>query len=53
MHVAYRVYLDDSDTVTEKISLTANPDFNHKKVFNFAPATRQVSSTKAFESRFF
>ena len=27
---------------TEKISLTANPDFNHKKQFSFNPATRQL-----------
>ena len=46
MHVAYRVYLDDQETMTEKISLTANPDFNHKKVFNFAPATRQVKKVQ-------
>ena len=30
------------DSSTEKISLTANPDFNHKKQFDFNPATRQL-----------
>ena len=30
------------DVCTEKISLTANPDFNHKKQFSFNPATRQL-----------
>ena len=30
------------DSGTEKISLTANPDFNHKKQFDFNPATRQL-----------
>ena len=28
------------DSATEKISLTANPDYNHKKQFDFNPATR-------------
>ena len=28
--------------MTEKISLTANPDYNHKKQFDFNPATRFV-----------
>lgn len=38
----YKVYLDEKDTETDKISLTANPDFQHKKIFKFKPATRQV-----------
>ena len=29
--------------MTEKISLTANPDYNHKKQFDFNPATRFVN----------
>ena len=36
------MYLDDTDTETDKISLTANPDFDHKKIFSFNPATRQL-----------
>ena len=32
--------------MTEKISLTANPDYNHKKQFDFNPATRFVNRTQ-------
>jgi len=42
VHCKYSVYLDSTDVETEKISLTANPDFNHKKQFSFNPATRQL-----------
>jgi len=42
VHCKYRVYLEEEDTLTEKISLTSNPDFNHRKQFSFAPATRQL-----------
>ena len=42
MHCRYRIYLDEQDTESDKISLTANPDFNHKKLFKFKPATRQL-----------
>ena len=42
MHCRYRVYLDEKDSETDKISLTANPDFEHNKLFKFKPATRQV-----------
>ena len=58
VYCKYKVYLDEKVTSlimkiiflnssiqeshTEKISLTANPDFNHKKQFDFNPATRQL-----------
>lgn len=42
VHCTYRVYLDEKDKETEKISLTANPDFNHVQLFKFKPATKQV-----------
>ncbi len=42
MHCKYRVYLEEDDHVTEKISLTSNPDFNHGKVFKYKPVTRQL-----------
>ena len=42
VHCRYRIYLDEQDTESDKISLTANPDFNHKKLFKFKPATRQL-----------
>ncbi|GIY76501.1 kinesin-like protein KIF28P [Caerostris darwini] len=38
----YRVYLDETDTVTETVSDTSNPDFHHQKMFSFTPVTRQV-----------
>jgi len=42
VYCKYKVYLDEKESVTEKISLTANPDYNHKKQFDFNPATRQL-----------
>ena len=42
VHCKYRVYLDEETHSTEKISLTANPDFNHSKVFKFSTASRQL-----------
>ena len=42
VHCKYHIYLDDTDTITEKISLTSNPDFNHSKLFKFPTVTRQV-----------
>ncbi|XP_067130664.1 kinesin-like protein KIF28 isoform X2 [Centruroides vittatus] len=42
IHCRYRVYLDKEDTVTEVISDTSNPDFNHKKLFSFHPVTPQM-----------
>ena len=45
VHCQYRIYLDDTDSHTEKLSLTANPDFNHVKLFKFNPGTRQVDSS--------
>jgi len=42
VHCAYQVYLDEAETATDKISLTANPDFNHSKIFKFKPATKQL-----------
>lgn len=42
MHCKYKIYLNEKDTITTKISLTSNPDFNHKEIFKFSPATRQL-----------
>ena len=42
VHCRYRVYLDEADNETDKISLTANPDFKHSKLFKYDPATRQL-----------
>ena len=58
VYCKYKVYLDEKVTSlimkvnflnssiqeshTEKISLTANPDYNYKKQFDFNPATRQL-----------
>ena len=42
MHCKYRLYLEDEDTVTERISLTSNPDFNHTRLVKFNPVTKQV-----------
>ncbi|RWS14549.1 kinesin-like protein KIF28P, partial [Dinothrombium tinctorium] len=39
---AYKVFLDQVETRTEIISDTSNPDFNHKKMFSFTPATQQL-----------
>ena len=36
------MFVKTQESHTEKISLTANPDFNHKKQFDFNPATRQL-----------
>merc|ERR1711884_556939 len=42
VYCKYKVYLDEKENSTEKISLTANPDYNHKKQFDYSPATRQL-----------
>ena len=42
MHCKYRVYLDEKDQSTCKVSLTANPDFDDVQIFKFKPATRQL-----------
>ncbi|GFS78922.1 kinesin-like protein KIF28P [Nephila pilipes] len=38
----YKVYLDTEDNVTEVISDTSNPDFNHKKIFSFRRVTQSL-----------
>ncbi|XP_076324558.1 kinesin-like protein KIF28 isoform X2 [Tachypleus tridentatus] len=38
----YRVFLDEEDAVTEMITNTSNPDFNHQKKFSFKPVTQQL-----------
>ncbi|GFS57159.1 kinesin-like protein KIF28P [Trichonephila inaurata madagascariensis] len=38
----YKVYLDTEDNVTEVISDTSNPDFNHKKIFSFKRVTQSL-----------
>jgi kinesin family protein 1 len=42
VHCRYCMYLDEKPVCSSKISLTANPDFGHKQVFKFQPATRQL-----------
>lgn len=42
VYCKYTMYLDDEKTETEKISFTPNPEFNHKKLFSFYPATQQL-----------
>eukprot|EP00095_Tigriopus_kingsejongensis_P011917 maker-scaffold507_size152468-snap-gene-0.36 protein:Tk11917 transcript:maker-scaffold507_size152468-snap-gene-0.36-mRNA-1 annotation:"kinesin-like protein kif28p-like" len=42
VHCRYRVYLEDEATETERISLSANPDFGHIKMFAFKPVTQQL-----------
>ncbi|CAL1277290.1 unnamed protein product [Larinioides sclopetarius] len=39
----YKVYLDTEDNVTEVISDTSNPDFNHKKIFSFRRVTQSLT----------
>lgn len=38
----YRVFEDQEDNVTEVVSGTSDPDFNHKKYFSYRPATVQL-----------
>ncbi|KAG8190882.1 hypothetical protein JTE90_010307 [Oedothorax gibbosus] len=40
----YRVFFDETDTVTETVSDTSNPDFYHQKMFSFTPVTKQILS---------
>ena len=42
-HSFYEFFSESQESVTEKISLTANPDYNHKKQFDFNPATRFIN----------
>ncbi len=42
MHCTYKMFLDEKVHTTDKISLTANPDYNHKQLFRFNPATKQA-----------
>lgn len=42
VYCTYKVFLDEEDTKTETISETSNPDFNHRKQFDFCPATKQL-----------
>ncbi|KAH7951612.1 hypothetical protein HPB52_010915 [Rhipicephalus sanguineus] len=35
----YRMFKDQEDTVTEAVSGTSDPDFNHTKSFSYRPAT--------------
>ncbi len=36
------MYLDEKDRLTQKVSLTANPDFDNVELLKFKPATRQL-----------
>lgn len=38
----YKVYLDKESSFTDAVPNTSNPDFNHRKVFSFRPATQQL-----------
>ena len=42
MYCKYKFYLDKEAVVTQKISGTSNPDFNHIKVFSYEPVTQRV-----------
>jgi len=42
IYCTYKLFLDEEDTRTEVISDTSNPDFNHKKIYHFAPVTKQL-----------
>uniref|UniRef100_A0A7M5U6V4 Kinesin-like protein 6 n=2 Tax=Clytia hemisphaerica TaxID=252671 RepID=A0A7M5U6V4_9CNID len=36
----YKVYIDESENETKRISNTINPNFNHEKIFSFNPVTQ-------------
>jgi len=38
----YKVYLDKDYNETEKVKKTINPDYQHEKLFSFAPVTKQL-----------
>lgn len=38
----YHMFLEREDTRTERVSDTSNPDFNHRRMFSFHPATPQL-----------
>ncbi|KAH9368829.1 hypothetical protein HPB48_004328 [Haemaphysalis longicornis] len=38
----YRMFKDKEDTVTEAVSGTSDPDFNHTKTFSYRPATVEL-----------
>ncbi|XP_066989396.1 kinesin-like protein KIF28 [Macrobrachium rosenbergii] len=42
IYCSYKVYLDEKETETKKISDTSNPEFNHIKKFSFTPVTKQL-----------
>ena len=42
VYCKYRVYLDDKDRCSTKVSLTSNPDFDHVELLSFKPATTQL-----------
>uniref|UniRef100_T1K6K6 Kinesin motor domain-containing protein n=1 Tax=Tetranychus urticae TaxID=32264 RepID=T1K6K6_TETUR len=42
IYCRYRIFLDEEDSTTEIISDTSNPDFNHRKMFTYQPATKAL-----------
>ncbi|CAN8014787.1 unnamed protein product, partial [Ixodes persulcatus] len=38
----YRMFRDQEDTVTEAVSGTSDPDFNHQRTFSYKPATAEL-----------
>ncbi|CAH1773103.1 unnamed protein product [Owenia fusiformis] len=44
VYAKFLMYVDDEPTCTKKIADTTNPEFNFKKQFSFAPATKQLVS---------
>ncbi|XP_077485277.1 kinesin-like protein KIF28 [Amblyomma americanum] len=38
----YRMFKDQEDTATERVSGTSDPDFNHTKTFSYRPATVEL-----------
>ena len=49
----YKVYLDKDYNQTEKVKKTINPDYQHEKLFSFAPVTKQVSIVAFFLRQLF
>ncbi len=44
MYAKYILYLEDEYNESNKIKDTTNPDWKHKKMFKYCPATEAVST---------
>ncbi|XP_062517829.1 kinesin-like protein KIF28P isoform X2 [Corticium candelabrum] len=49
VYCKYKFYLDKEAVVTQKISGTSNPDFNHIKVFSYEPVTQRLLDYLAYQ----